>query len=177
MKFSEQHIAGVFLIEPDRIEDERGFFARTYCVEAFAEHGIEGPVQGSTAYNERFGTLRGMHYQAAPHEDGKLVRCTAGTIYDVALDLREGSPTHSDWIAVELSAANRRQLAVPCGVAHGYLTLEDACEVSYLISTPYIESAKRGVRWDDPAFAIEWPFEPVVMSDRDRQFPWIDATP
>ena len=175
MRFVEQRIPGVFVIEPERLEDERGFFARVYCTQAFAENGIEfAAVQGSIGYNERRGTLRGMHFQAAPHEEGKLVRCTAGAIYDVALDLRTGSPTYRQWVAAELSAANRHELYLPKGVAHGYLTLEDACEVEYLISTPYHAAASSGVRWNDPAFGIEWPFAPVVMSDRDRGFPLLE---
>ncbi len=172
MNFSEQRIPGVFLIEPARLADERGFFARTYCVEAFVDAGVPFPiVQGSVGFNERRGTLRGMHFQTAPHEEAKLVRCTAGAIYDVALDLRDDSPTRWQWVAAELSAAARNALYLPEGVAHGYVTLEDATEVEYLISTPYAAAAASGVRWDDPAFAIEWPIEPVVISDRDREFP------
>jgi dTDP-4-dehydrorhamnose 3,5-epimerase len=172
---TEQAIAGVFLVEPEQIEDERGFFARTYTPEAFAERGIEFPiVQGSLSYNRRRGTLRGVHFQAAPYEEAKLVRCTAGAIYDVALDLRDGSPTRRQWVAVELSAAKHNQLYLPPGVAHGFLTLEDGCAVEYLISSPYVATASRGVRWDDPAFAIEWPFEPVVMNERDRDYPSAD---
>jgi dTDP-4-dehydrorhamnose 3,5-epimerase len=173
--FTEQAIPGVFLIEPQRIDDERGFFTRTYCIQGFAEQGIEFPIaQGSVAYNERRGTLRGMHLQAAPHEEAKLVRCTAGAIFDVALDLRPDSRTRHRWVGAELSAAARNELYLPHGVAHGYLTLEDACRVEYLISTAYHAAANRGVRWDDPAFGIDWPFEPVVISERDRSFPSVE---
>ena len=158
MIFRETPIPGVFVLEPERSEDERGFFARTWCAEEFAAHGLDTRVaQCSISFNSRAGTLRGMHYQAAPHEETKVVRCTAGAIYDVALDLRPDSPTFRAWTAVELSAENRAALYLPQGIAHGFQTLQDASEVLYMISVSHAPKSACGVRWDDPAFGIEWP--------------------
>jgi dTDP-4-dehydrorhamnose 3,5-epimerase len=172
MQFHDIGIAGSYLIEPERVVDERGFFARTWCRQEFAERGLDTSlVQCGVAYNRRRGTLRGLHYQVAPYEETKLVRCTRGAIYDVLLDLRSDSATFERWHAVELTAENRRELHVPRGVAHGYLTLSDDCEILYQISTAYQPSAARGVRWDDPAFGIEWPIAPEVISVRDASFP------
>ena len=176
MTFDEQAIAGVFMIEPQSAGDERGLFARTYCRSEFAAQGIEFEVaQASVSFNTRRGTLRGMHLQVPPHEEAKLVRCIAGSIYDVVLDLRLDSPTQLRWIAVELAAARRNALYVPPGLAHGFVTLEDACEVEYLISTAYEPAAAAGLRWDDRGLGIEWPFEPVVISERDSSFPDVDV--
>lgn len=172
MQFHTLPIAGVYLIEPERSVDERGFFARTWCRQEFAERGLDTSlVQCGCAYNRQRGTLRGMHFQAAPYEETKLVRCTRGAIYDVVLDLRADSATFGRWHAVELTAENRHELHVPHGVAHGYLTLSDDCEVFYQISTAHQPTAARGVRWDDPAFGIEWPEQPSLISDRDANFP------
>lgn len=172
MIFRPTGIPEVFVVEPERIADDRGFFARTFCAREFAEHGLDpGLVQCSLSFNPRRGTLRGMHYQTAPHGEGKLVRCTRGRIHDVALDLRAGSPAYLAHTACELTAENRRQLYLPPGVAHGFLTLEDDCEVAYQMSVPFEASAARGVRHDDPAFAIAWPAPVEVVSERDRSYP------
>jgi dTDP-4-dehydrorhamnose 3,5-epimerase len=173
MRFTELELPGAYLIELDRIEDERGFFARTFCRDEFAEHGLETEVvQANTAFNRRRGTLRGLHFQAAPHAESKLVRCTRGAVYDVIVDLRPGSPTHTRWVGVELTAQNDAMLYVPKGFAHGYQTLVDETETSYLMSEYHEPSAASGVRWDDPAFGIEWPEAGErVMNDRDRSWP------
>lgn len=175
MLFSETPVDGVFVVEPDRIEDERGFFARTFATDEFAERGLDPRVaQCSTSFNATAGTLRGLHYQAAPHREAKLVRCTRGTIYDVAVDLRADSPSYLRWFGTELSADNGRALFVPEGCAHGFQTIVDASEVLYQISTPYVPDSAQGVRWDDPAFAIEWPAPPPAgrtMSRRDADYP------
>jgi dTDP-4-dehydrorhamnose 3,5-epimerase len=173
--FVETPVAGALVVEPQPIEDERGFFARTFSTEEFAVRGLDSRVdQCSTSLNAKAGTVRGLHYQAAPHGETKLVRCTRGAIYDVAVDLRPGSPTYLRWAGVELSAENRLALYVPEGCAHGFQTLVDGAEVLYQISTPHVAGAARGVRWDDPAFGIDWPEAPPggrVMSVRDAKYP------
>lgn len=160
---------GLFVVEPERLVDERGYFARTYDVDAL------GPVvQMSTSFNARAGTLRGLHFQADPHGEDKLVRCTRGAIFDVAVDLRPRSPTRHRWFGLELSAENGLALAIPAGLAHGFQTLTDASEVLYAMSTPFVGGAGRGIRWDDPAFGIEWPAPPAhgrTMSQRDAGYP------
>jgi dTDP-4-dehydrorhamnose 3,5-epimerase len=172
VRFVETAISGVVLIELELLEDDRGFFARSYSQAGFAEHGLLAPpVEINVSYNYLAGTLRGMHYQADPVPDPKLVRCTAGTVFDVAVDLRPDSPTHLKWFGHTLSAANRHAVHVPAGCAHGFITLEDASEVVYLMGAPYQRELARGVRWDDPAFAIEWPRHPEVISSRDAAFP------
>ena len=172
MLFREKEIEGVWVVEPERYEDERGFFARTWDTFEFAERGLNGNlVQSSISYNRRRGTLRGMHFQIGPHAEAKLVRCTAGSIFDVAVDLRPSSSTFRKWAGVELSAENRLALYVPEGCAHGFLTLADDVEVGYQISAPHAPTAARGVRFDDPAFGILWPEEIVVISERDRKYP------
>jgi dTDP-4-dehydrorhamnose 3,5-epimerase len=172
MIFTPSPIDGVWVVEPERIEDERGFFARTWDRDEFEARGLNPDLaQASISYNVSRGTLRGMHYQAAPHEEAKLVRCTAGAIFDVAVDLRPGSPTFKDWFGVELSAESRLALYVPEGCAHGFLARSDGAEVTYQISEPYAPDAGRGVRYDDPAFGIEWPDEVTVVNDRDRTYP------
>ena len=171
MIFRELSVAGAYVLEPERHTDARGYFARTFCVDELAEHGLDPTLaQISTSFNARRGTLRGMHYQRAPHEETKLVRCTRGAIYDVILDLRADSETSGSWVAAELDAENGHLAYVPKGCAHGFLTLADDTEVEYLISTPHAPDAAAGVRWDDPKYGIEWPFEPVVMSDKDRSW-------
>lgn len=171
MIFRETTIDGVWVVEPELHEDERGFFARTWDAEEFAERGLSGHlVQTSISFSRRRGTLRGLHYQAAPYEEAKLVRCAAGAIFDVAVDLRPGSPTLTRWTGVELSAGNRHALYVPEGCAHGFLTLVDNSEVSYLMSVVHVADAARGVRFDDPAFGIPWPGEIVVINERDRSY-------
>ena len=172
MIFRSTGIEGAWVIEAERLEDERGFFARTWDAEQVEQHGLNPRLaQCSISYNRARGTLRGLHYQVAPHEEAKLVRCTAGAIFDVALDLRPESATFRRWFGVELSAENRRGLYVPEGCAHGFLTLDDGCEVHYQISQSYAPEAAAGVRWNDPAFAIRWPGEVVVINERDRSYP------
>jgi dTDP-4-dehydrorhamnose 3,5-epimerase len=168
-------LPGVALIELEPLRDERGSFARTFDAELFAAHGLDSRVvQCNSSYNARAGTLRGLHYQAAPHAEGKLVRCLRGRIFDVVVDLRPSSTTHCRWLGVELDAGGVRSLFVPAGCAHGFLTLLDHSEVHYQMSAPYVPSAARGVRFDDPAFAIRWPEPPggqPILSARDRAFP------
>jgi len=163
---------GVIEVRLDPKTDERGFFARTWCESEFKAHGLNSTlVQCNVSFNERKGTLRGMHYQMAPFEESKLVRCTSGAIYDVVLDLRRQSPTFKRWIAVTLTAQNRNAIYVPEGCAHGFVTLEDHTEVFYQMSEFYSAASARGVRWDDPAFRIEWPEKVEVLSGRDRTYP------
>lgn len=172
MRFCELDIAGAYLIDVEPHRDERGLFARTFCAREFEERGlIPLFAQCSTSFNARRGTLRGLHYQAAPHEETKVVRCTAGAIFDVIVDLRPGSATHLKWYGAELTAANRRMMYIPSGVAHGFQTTLDDTEVFYQISAEYVASASRGQRWNDPAFAIRWP-DPhgPILSERDRGY-------
>jgi dTDP-4-dehydrorhamnose 3,5-epimerase len=172
MIWRETELAGAFVVESEPIEDERGWFGRIYDESEFAERGLAARfVQGSAAFNTESGTLRGMHYQAEPHAEAKLIRCIRGAVHDVIVDLRPASATFKRWVAVELSAADGRMLYVPEGLAHGYLTLEDESETLYLISAPYAPEAARGVRWDDPAFGIDWPHEHRVMSEKDKAWP------
>ncbi len=172
MQFIELEIPGAWLIEMEPHCDDRGFFARIWCQEEFRQHGLSTALaQCSISFNRKRGTVRGMHYQDAPHEEAKLVRCTQGVIYDVILDLRLDSTTRGSWRAVELSAQNHRMVYIPQGCAHGFQTLTDATEVMYQISTAYHPESARGVRWNDPAFGIRWPIDEIVISDRDRQFP------
>ena len=172
MIVTECSVQGVYLIEPDHHLDERGSFARTYCRREYAEHGIDFvPVQISVSSNTRHGTLRGLHFQAAPRPEAKVVGCTHGSAFDVAVDLRPGSPTYGHWTSVELTRENGRAVYVPPGCAHGFQTLEDDTELLYLISEFYDASFQRGVRWDDPALAIDWPATPTVISERDLSFP------
>ncbi|HLJ57657.1 MAG TPA: dTDP-4-dehydrorhamnose 3,5-epimerase family protein [Chthonomonadaceae bacterium] len=172
MKIEPLCIRGAYRIEIEPVTDDRGFFARTWCADTFAALGLSAePKQCSLSFNARRGTLRGMHWQAAPFAEAKLVRCTQGALYDVLLDLRSGSPTCGQWTAVELTAVNRRAVYVPEGVAHGFQTLVDGTEALYLISEPYRPEMARGVRWDDPAFGIAWPDGPRTISERDLAFP------
>ena len=172
MIFQETKIPGVFELHLERKMDERGFFARSWCRDEFEATGLNAHLaQCSISYNVQKGTLRGMHYQSAPYAESKLVRCTRGAIYDVALDLRADSPTFRGWIGVTLTADNREMIYIPEGCAHGFLTLEDNSEVFYQISEFYRPEAARGVRWDDPAFGIVWPAKPQLLSERDRDYP------
>jgi dTDP-4-dehydrorhamnose 3,5-epimerase len=166
-------LEGAFLVEPEPVADARGFFARVWDRALAAEHRLAEQVEHlSIAYNARAGTLRGMHFQRPPHEEAKVVRCTRGAIHDVIVDLRPSSPTYLEWLAVQLTEENRTSLYVPEGCAHGYQSLVDATEVVYLISAVYAPEAAAGVRWDDPAFGIEWPpADERVLSDRDRSWP------
>ena len=161
-------IEGVWLIELERTEDVRGSFARTFCAEAFAAHGLPGSfVQCSLSTNTRRGTLRGLHWQAEPGGEGKLVRCVRGAVFDVAVDVRAGSPTLHHWIGHELSAENGRALYIAPGLAHGFQALQDGSDVFYMMTQPYSPSLTRGARWNDPAFAIEWPLPDPIISERD----------
>lgn len=172
MEFTPTKLPGAFIIEPTRLEDERGFFARTWCRADLAERGLNPELaQCSISFNKRKGTLRGMHYQIAPYEEAKLVRCTMGAIYDVIVDLRPASPTFKQWVAVELTAKNHLMLYVPEGCAHGFQTLVAESEVLYYISAQYAPDYARGVRWNDPAFAIEWPpAEQRTIIAKDREY-------
>jgi dTDP-4-dehydrorhamnose 3,5-epimerase len=169
----ELELPGAFVLEPEPIEDERGSFARIFDADELAAHGLETEfVQWSVSFNELAGTLRGLHFQTDPHAETKLVRCTRGALHDVIVDLRPDSPSFTRWAAVELTAENRLALYIPEGLAHGFQTLEDATEGFYAISEPYAPAAASGVRWDDPAFAIEWPpAEQRIMSAKDRSWP------
>jgi dTDP-4-dehydrorhamnose 3,5-epimerase len=170
--FTETRLKGAFLVEPERFEDERGFFALSWSREEFGARGLSAhPAECNISFNRRKGTLRGMHYQLAPHAQAKLVRCTMGAVYDVIVDLRPDSNTFKRWVAAELSADNRLMLYVPEGFAHGFQTLEDGSEVFYQMSDGYAPEAARGVRWDDPAFGIEWPPGERVINARDRTYP------
>jgi dTDP-4-dehydrorhamnose 3,5-epimerase len=171
MRFRATPLAGAFIVEPELLEDERGFFARTFCRCEFEERGLNPCVaQCSVSYNRRRATLRGMHYQAAPHEEDKLVRCIRGAIYDVIVDLRPSSATFKRWTGAELSETNRLALYIPRGCAHGFITLADDSEILYQISEYYVAQGARGVRWNDPAFGIVWPLSPTIISDRDCSY-------
>ncbi|MBI2944680.1 MAG: dTDP-4-dehydrorhamnose 3,5-epimerase [Candidatus Wallbacteria bacterium] len=171
MRFVSIKLKGAYVVEIEPRQDERGFFARTFCSEEFARLGLVTTyAQCSVSYNERRGILRGMHYQADPKPETKLIRCTAGAVHDVLVDLRRDSETYCQWVAVRLDAASRRLLYVPAGLAHGFQVLEDGSEVYYEISTPYEPGLARGVRWDDPAFGIEWPIAGPQLSARDAAF-------
>jgi dTDP-4-dehydrorhamnose 3,5-epimerase len=178
MTFTETPLAGAHLIDMTRTEDERGFFARTFCAAEFAAQGLAAPVsQCSVSFNARQFTLRGLHFQVAPHDEAKLVRCTRGAIFDVIVDLREGSRTHLSWFGAELTAANHRALYIPKGFAHGFLSLADATEVFYMISEPYAPGYARGLRWNDPALGIRWPRQPAVIAARDAEYPLLERPP
>jgi dTDP-4-dehydrorhamnose 3,5-epimerase len=173
MTFHQTLLSGVFEIRLDPKCDERGFFARSWCQREFDDRGLNSDLrQCNVSFNERKGTLRGMHYQAAPHPEVKVVRCTRGAIYDVVIDLRPDSPTFRRWIGISLTSTKRNMMYVPADCAHGFLTLEDDSEIFYQMSEFYYPELARGVRWDDPAFGIAWPHEVEVMSDRDRTYPY-----
>lgn len=172
MIFTETNLAGAFLIEPERIDDMRGFFARNWSEREFAARGLVSHfVESNISFSHKRGTLRGMHYQAAPHSQVKLVRCTAGAIYDVIIDLRPDSPTFKQWATVELTARNHLMLYVPVDFAHGFQTLEDNTEITYEMSSSYHPESSRGVRWDDPAFGIDWPPAERTIIARDQTYP------
>jgi dTDP-4-dehydrorhamnose 3,5-epimerase len=172
MKYTGSPLGGVYVVEVEPVEDDRGFFARTFCEDEFSRQGLETRfVQSSIAFTKRKGTLRGMHYQRDPYAEAKLIRCTRGAVYDAVIDLRPDSPTFRHWFGVELTAENRRMLYVPKGFAHGYQTLMDETEISYQMSAPYYPDAAAGVRWNDPAFGIRWPIDVTVIADRDRDYP------
>jgi dTDP-4-dehydrorhamnose 3,5-epimerase len=172
MIFTETKLKDAFIIQPERLGDQRGFFARTWCQREFETHGLNPClVQCNISFNKTKGTLRGMHYQTAPYEEAKLIRCTKGAIYDVIIDLRPDSRTFAQYMAVELTAENRAMLYVPKGFAHGFQTLTDNSEVFYQMSEFYVPQYARGVRWNDPAFAIEWPPDERIILERDQTYP------
>jgi len=173
MNIVETSVQGAFLIEPEKMTDDRGYFMRAYCTRELQEAGIKMPVaQANLAGSRHKGTLRGMHYQVAPHEEGKLVRCTRGSLFDVVLDIRADSSSYGQWYGTELTASNHNMLYVPPGCAHGYLTLEKNVEAYYLVSEYYSPGAEQGIRWNDPGFSIDWPVKDhLVMSDKDQAWP------
>ena len=176
MIFTETELRGAYSIELEKREDERGFFARTWCQDEFEAQGLVARiVQANLSFNKKQGTLRGMHYQVAPHAETKLVRCTRGAIYDVIIDLRPDSPSYRQWVGVELTADNYRMLFVPEGFAHGFQMLTDNTDVMYQVSAFYTPGAERGLRYNDPAFGIRWPLEVQVISPKDQH--WPDFTP
>jgi dTDP-4-dehydrorhamnose 3,5-epimerase len=177
MIFEPTTIPDAFLVRLEPRQDERGFFARSWCRQEYLARGLNSELaQCSISYNHRRGTLRGMHFQAPPFAETKLVRCTRGRIYDVVVDLRSSAPTFKRWWSAELSADNRHMIYVPEGLAHGFLTLEDHSEVAYQMSTPYHSESARGFRYDDPAFAISWPFAPTIVGARDQAFAPFDES-
>ena len=172
MIFTETKLKGAFIIEVEKKEDERGFFGRSWCAKEMKDHGLNVNIrQANISLNKAKGTLRGMHFQIAPHQEAKLVRCSRGSIYDVIIDLREDSSTFKQWIGVELTQDNYKMLYVPEDFAHGFITLEDNCEISYLMSEFYVPGAGATIRWNDPLFKIDWPMEPVVISEKDKTQP------
>jgi dTDP-4-dehydrorhamnose 3,5-epimerase len=172
MIFTETKLKGAFVIELEKLIDERGFFARTYCFREFEAHGLNPRVvQCNMSYNLKKGTLRGMHYQVPPFEEAKLVRCTRGAIHDIIVDIRPDSPTFKDYCSLQLTADNKLALYIPEGFAHGFLTIEDNTEIFYQMSEFYSPESARGFRWNDPAFAIPWPASIEVISERDRTYP------
>lgn len=175
MKIAETPLAGAFTVKPDLIEDDRGFFARSFCQHEFRAAGLEPVVaQCNISFNRKRGTLRGMHYQISPYEEAKLVRCTRGAIFDVIVDVREGSATCFNWFGVELTAENRLALYIPAGFAHGFQTLVDDSEVLYQMSEFYHAESARGLRWDDPRIGVSWPVADPVMSPRDHAYPLLE---
>lgn len=171
MKFIETKLKAAYVIELEKIEDERGFFARSWCEKEFAERGLNpNLVQCNISFNRKKGTLRGMHYQAKPYREAKLIRCTKGAIYDVILDLRSDSPTFKQWVAVELTSENRKMLYIPEGLAHGFQSLEDDTEVFYQMSEFYHPEVAKGVRWNDTAFGIEWMENEPIISEKDKSY-------
>lgn len=176
MIFTETALKGAFVIEPEPMNDDRGFFARVWCQQEFEAQGLKVTwVQSSISVNSRKGTLRGMHYQVAPHVEAKLVRCTRGAIYDVIVDLRPTSPTYCRHVGVTLSDANYRMLYIPDQFAHGFLTLEDMSEVSYHMSEFYAPASAHGFRWNDPTFGVQWPDAIMIMSEKDQNWPLFTA--
>ena len=172
MIFKPTDLPGAFVIEPERRADVRGCFARTYCEREFADHGLDPHVsQCSVSFNHRKGTLRGMHYQSAPFEEVKVVRCNRGSIYDVIIDLRRDSPAYKKWLGIQLDEENGKMLYIPKGFAHGFQTLADKTEVFYQMSQVFSAEYARGVRWNDPAFSIDWPKADLIILDRDRNYP------
>jgi len=172
MIFVQTELKGLWLIDLEKKSDDRGFFARSWCVEEFGRHGLKAQVvQCNISFNRHKGTLRGLHFQAAPHAEAKLVRCTRGAIHDVAVDLRQDSPSYGRWIGVDLTADNQRMLYIPEGFAHGFQTLQDNSEVFYQMSEFFHPELSRGIRWNDPLLDIQWPLPNPQLSERDRTLP------
>lgn len=172
MRFTETPVAGAWLVEPEPRGDDRGFFSRLWCRDELAARGLNGNfVQCNNSFSRVRGTMRGLHYQTAPHAEAKLISCVRGRVFDAIVDLRPDSPTYRKWFGRELTQDNRLMMYVPEGCAHGYLTLEDECEVIYPVTAAYHASAERGMRWNDLAVGIQWPIEPVVVSPKDQQWP------
>lgn len=177
MIFVKTNLKDAYIIELEKFKDQRGFFARTYCREEFNEHNIQFPiVQANISYSKKKGTLRGMHYQRKPHRESKLISCRQGAIYDVIIDIRPESPSYEQWTGIELNERNHRTLYVPEGFAHGFITLEDETKVAYPVSEFYKPDVEMGIRWDDPAFKIDWPAEVEVVSDKDKNWPDFNQT-
>jgi dTDP-4-dehydrorhamnose 3,5-epimerase len=172
MIFTETILKGAYIIEIKKLEDERGFFGRSWCANELNDFNLKAGIkQANVSLSKKKGTLRGMHYQNDPYQETKLVRCTRGAIFDVIIDLREDSPTYKQWIGVELTQDNYKMLYVPEDFAHGFVTLQDNCEVNYLVTQFYVPGAEAGIRWDDPQFNINWPVKPVVISEKDSNHP------
>ncbi|MFZ1721459.1 MAG: dTDP-4-dehydrorhamnose 3,5-epimerase [Microgenomates group bacterium] len=172
MKFTESNLKGVYIVDLTPIADERGYFARMFAKKEYEALGLNASIsQGNTSFNKHSFTLRGLHYQRAPHAEVKIVRCIRGSIFDVAVDIRPSSPTFKQWVGVELSDKNNRQLYIPEGFAHGFLTLEENTEVQYLVTADYHPQSEGGIRYDDPTFAIQWPHAPTVQSEKDQNWP------
>ncbi len=172
MKFIETPLKGAFVIELNKLEDERGYFARTFCTEELKEHGLVPDVlQANMSWNKVRGTLRGMHYQHSPYQETKLIRCTRGALFDVIIDLRPASDTFGKHFGVELTESNQKALFVPRDFAHGFITLEDNTDASYMVSQSYHPGSEGGIRWNDPRFSINWPIEPIVISNKDASWP------
>lgn len=175
MIFTETKIKGMYIIEPELLTDERGFFTRSFCKKEFQKYGLEtDTVQCNISYNKKKGTLRGMHYQVPPFEEAKIVSCTKGSIYDVVVDLRRDSPTYCQWVATNLSDKNFKMMYIPTGCAHGFQTLEDNTRVYYQMMEFFHPECARGVRWDDPVFKIDWPIKnKIIISDKDQIITWL----
>jgi len=172
VQFTETKLKGAFIIEIEKLEDDRGFFARSWCRKEFESHGLTaGVVQANVSYNHQKGTLRGMHYQIEPYQECKLIRCTRGAVYDVIIDLRPDSPTYKQWTGVELTADNYTMFFVPQDFAHGFQTLMDETEITYQVSQFYTPGSEKGIRFDDRSFNIQWPLDVTIISDKDRTWP------
>jgi dTDP-4-dehydrorhamnose 3,5-epimerase len=172
MIIKETKLKDAFTVDLEKREDERGFFARSFCLQELKKHGIDYQiVQANISYNKLGNTLRGLHYQSEPYGEVKMVRCTKGAIYDVILDVRKNSPTYKQWIGLELNETNYRMLIVPAGFAHGFITLQDDTVVNYMVSEFYTPGAEKGIRWNDPEFRIDWPAEVQIISEKDQNWP------
>ena len=171
MLFNETQIEGAWLVNLQRIGDERGFFARAWCAKEFEKYGITSKLcQANLSYSSKLGTLRGMHYQIYPHSEMKAIRCIRGALFDVIIDLRPESNTFKKWFGYELNQENKTMMIVPEGCAHGFLTLSNDCEALYFVSTSFNQDSERGLRWDDPTFNVNWPFDPIEISDKDKSW-------